>query len=120
MNHSDRRFIRFEGPHPRDSARRVGVFALANGLGTSGALSPADHAWWRAANDFGNAAYLDPETAAPGVYRNNPTAGAWFKTSARLLVSYTRGYLVLLARYGVDCDVLLSDAPGRILYEDDV
>lgn len=114
------KFVRFEGPHPRDSERSVGIFALANGLGAAGRLSPGDHAWWRAANDFGNGAYADPESAAPGVYRDHPTAAAWFKTSAAHLVSYTHGYLVLLKRYDVECAVRFCDDPGRILYEDTV
>ncbi|RZU62984.1 hypothetical protein [Zhihengliuella halotolerans] len=114
------RFVRFEGPHHRDPGRTVGIFALANGLGLSGRLSAGDHDWWRAANDFGNAAYVDPETAAPGVYANHPSAKAWFKTSAAHLVSYTSSYLVLLRRYDVECAVRFCDDPGRILYEDAV
>ncbi|WP_189349310.1 hypothetical protein [Zhihengliuella salsuginis] len=114
------RYIRFEGPHPSDPNRKVGVFALANGLGNDGRLSASDHVWWRAANTFGNGAYPDPEAAVPGIYRENPEARAWFKTSAAHLISYTRGYLVLLNKYGQDCAVIRSGDPGRIIYEDDV
>jgi len=120
MEPSSGRFIRFEGPHPADPGRKVGIFALANGLGASGSLAASDLTWWRAANDFGNAAYIDPETAVPGVYSSNPTAKAWFKTSAAHLVSYSSSYLVLLKRYDIECGFRYTDEPGRIVYEDAV
>ncbi|NED97325.1 hypothetical protein G1H11_18675 [Phytoactinopolyspora alkaliphila] len=99
-----------------------GVFALANGLAHAGALSPDDYAWWRAANDHGDAAYTDPSTVDPACFDRelNPGAVSWFKSTATSLISTCDGYLALLDRYGVPWTELRTDHPGMIVYEDDV
>lgn len=99
-----------------------GIYGLANGLARADKLSPQDYLWWQAANAFGDAAYPDPSALHPEVYNRqiNPHAQAWFKTSAKHLIAYTAGYLVLLRKYGILVVELRSNDPGEIIYEDSV
>lgn len=59
-------YVRFDALKKNSRGIAPGVFALANGLAHSGALSNEDYAWWRANNDWMNGAYSDPAT---GNYR---------------------------------------------------
>ena len=115
-------FRRFESAVPNRHGRHPGVFALANGLGRGGLLSPADHAWWVAENARGDALYTDPSTVDPTCYDRdvNPGARAWFKAGATELLEITQAYLDLLDRYGVRWVELRTSSPGRVVYEDDV
>ena len=116
------RFVRFQSAVPNRHGRFPGVFALTNGLGRGGLLSPEDHAWWREENARADALYPDPSTVDPSCYDRaiNPGARAWFKDTAHDLLELTAEYLRLLDRYGVPWVELRSSSPGRILYEDDV
>jgi hypothetical protein len=115
-------YVRFRSPTPNARGARVGIFALANGLSAAGVLAETDAAWLRSSNDWYNAAYADPATAVPGLFDRavNPVTECWFRSSAVELIARVGGYLELLDRYGVSWECAGSDAPGRILYEDDV
>ena len=115
-------YIRFQSLHPNARGTHPGIFAVANGLARDGVLNEVDAAWWRTSNDWGNAAYPNPSEADPTVFDRalNPSAAAWFKTSATELVEYARGYVEMVARYGVAIDVIETDDPGVIIYDDAV
>jgi hypothetical protein len=95
---------------------------MANGLASTGQLSPGDLAWWRDANDRAAASYTDPTSVRPDSYDSvlNPGARSWFRASASDLLGLTREYLALLDRYSVGWVELRTSHPGRITYEDDV
>ncbi len=115
-------YVRFQSAVPNRRGRFPGVFALANGLASEGALSPADATWLREANDRANAAYADPTTVVPECYDANihPGAAAWFRSSATDLLELTSSYLALLDRYDIPWVQLRTARPGRIVYADDV
>lgn len=115
-------YVRFEAADANARGVRHGVFGLANGLAHAGRLSDEDHAWWRRSNDWMNDAYADPGSVDRTLFDRtvNPIVECWFKESATHLVARTREYLDLLDRYGVAWVERRSDAPGTILYEDDV
>lgn len=115
-------YIRFQSPRPGKRGIRTGVFGLVNNLGRSGALTPEEHAAWRAGNDWYNSAYPDPTDVDADVYdlSVNPQATAWFKCSATHLLERIPEYLEILHTHGVECIRVESDDPGRIVYEDDV
>ncbi|MER7515505.1 hypothetical protein [Streptomyces sp. NPDC126499] len=115
-------FVRYQGTVRSPRGHFPGVFALANGLAREGRLSEEQYRFWRAANDWYDAAYPDPSGADPAVYDHevNPGAVAWFKASATHLLDRVPGYLELLAAHGVPCVRVESADPGRIVYEDDV
>ncbi|MFJ7996943.1 hypothetical protein ACIQ7D_07250 [Streptomyces sp. NPDC096310] len=117
-----RQFIRFQSTTRSPRGHFPGVFALANGLARSGALTEEQWRFWRAGNDWYDANYPDPSTVAPLVYDTelHPGAVAWFKTSpeAAELIARLDGYLQLLTAHGIAWQELRSTDPGRVVYED--
>ena len=115
-------YLRFQSPHRNDRGRFTGVFGLVNNLAREGRLSEEQEAFRRLNNKWYDAAYTDPSTVDPTVYDDevNPGAAAWFKPSATHLLARVPGYLEILSAHGVDCQVLRSTDPGRVVYEDDV
>ena len=116
-------FVRFQSAEPSPSGRYPGVFALANGLAHDGLLTADEHAWWRNNNDWFESAYMDPGPVDQRIFDRNvhPHTACWFKHGAAdHLLERLSGYLALLDKYGVGWVRLLSEAPGRIIYEDDV
>ncbi len=116
------KYVRYQATQPNHRGTFPGVFALANGLSRDGLLAPEDQAWWRSANNWCNGAYADPCSEAPKIYDRtlNPGAQSWFKSSAQHLLKKADEYRDLLTRYGVDCDRILADDPGKVVYADDV
>lgn len=115
-------YVRFEAASLNARGVAPGVFALANTLARSGRLNADDFAWWRANNDWMDAAYPDPGTVDSTLFDRSvhPRVSCWFKAEAEFLIRRTRGYLNLLDRYDVAWVERASDDPGSILYEDDV
>lgn len=115
-------YVRFQSTERDRRGVFTGIFGLANGLAREGRLTAEQHRFWRAGNDWYDAAYTNPSLVDPTVYDPgvNPGAAAWFKTSATHLLDRIPGYLALLAAHGVPCERLESTGPGRVVYEDDV
>ncbi len=113
-------YLRYESAARNAQGGRPGIFALANGLARAGRLTDADWAWWRANNDWFDAAYRDPATVTPTLFDGSVPVSCWFKSSASYLLERVPGYLDLLDRYQVGWIERRSDNPGRIRYEDDV
>lgn len=116
------RFVRYQASTPNGRGSYPGIFALANGLANGGKLSSEDWASWRSANDHYDAAYVDPSTVDESNYDRaiNPSAQSWFKSTATHLLVGLDFYTDLLRRYDVEWQVLYSNDPGILLYEDDV
>lgn len=107
---------------PNGRGSYPGIFALANGLANGGKLSSEDWASWRCANDRYDAAYVDPSTVDESIYDRaiNPSAQSWFKSTATHLLVGLEFYTDLLRRYAIEWQVLYSNDPGILLYEDGV
>lgn len=115
-------YMRFQSPHRNSRGQFTGVFGLVNNLAREGRLSEEREAFRRRGNRWFDAAYTDPSTVDPSVYDDtvNPGAAAWFKPSATHLLARVPGYLEILSAHGVECRLLRSADPGRVVYEDDV
>ncbi|MEW2636045.1 hypothetical protein AB0903_31495 [Streptomyces sp. NPDC048389] len=115
-------YVRFQSPHRNRRGHFTGVFGLINSLAREGKLTAEQEAFRRSNNSWYNAAYTDPSTVDPTVYDHeiNPGAAAWFKPSATHLLERVPGYLQVLTAHGVECQLLRSADPGRVIYEDDV
>ncbi|MFJ7018924.1 hypothetical protein ACIQUW_11300 [Streptomyces sp. NPDC101117] len=115
-------YMRFQSPHRNSRGQFTGVFGLVNNLAREGRLSEEQEAFRRRGNRWFDAAYTDPSTVDPSVYDDtvNPDAAAWFKPSATHLLARVPGYLEILSAHGVECRLLRSADPGRVVYEDDV
>ncbi|WP_104061549.1 hypothetical protein [Arthrobacter sp. 4R501] len=116
------KYVRYQAGMPNGRGRQPGIFNLANGLARDGRLSSQDWASWRRSNDHYDSAYLNPSTVDKSIYDHaiNPTAEAWFKCTAGHLLVRVEFYTDLLSRYAVEWQVLHSNDPGRLLYEDGV
>ncbi|WP_374203206.1 hypothetical protein [Streptomyces sp. ST2-7A] len=114
--------MRFQGTVCGPRGHFPGVFALANELAREGRLSEEEYRFWRAGNDWYNAAYPDPSATHPDLYDHelNPGAVAWFRSTAAHLIDRVVGYRELLAAHGVACERVDSSDPGRIIHEDEV
>lgn len=115
-------FVRFQAHVANPRGIHVGIFGLANGLAHGGKLSAEDWAMWRNGNDWFNQAYPNPCETNPEVYDSNlnPHAAAWFKDNATHLLERVQPYLELLNRHHVRVVKLVSDDPGKVIYEDAV
>ncbi|WP_326811335.1 hypothetical protein OIE62_18870 [Streptomyces scopuliridis] len=115
-------YVRFQSPHRNSRGQFTGVFGLVNNLAREGRLSEEQESFRRSNNGWYDAAYTDPTTVDPTVYDDeiNPGAAAWFKPSAAHLLARVPGYLEILAAHRIECLVLRSADPGRVIYEDDV
>ncbi|QKV93933.1 hypothetical protein HUT19_21025 [Streptomyces sp. NA02950] len=113
-------YVRFQSTVRNGRGTYSGVFGLINGLAREGHLSEEQERFRRVNNDWYNAAYADPSHTDPSVYDRevNPRAAAWFKSSARHLIERVDGYLEILAAHGVECRMVRSVDPGRVVYED--
>ena len=113
-------FLRWESPEPNARGAYVGVFGLVNGLARSGRLSAEHHAWWRAANDWLDAAYTDPASVDAGLFdrARHPVVSCWFRASATHLIARVPDYLSLLDSYGLAWIERRSTDPGVVLYSD--
>ncbi|MEU7479947.1 hypothetical protein AB0A63_28415 [Lentzea sp. NPDC042327] len=116
-------YIRFEASEAAPGKSPTGIFGLANGLARAGRLTPEDWAFWRAGNDWYDAAYPDPGAVDPSLFDKtlNPVVSCWFRlTAASHLLARVPGYLDLLDRYGIGWVERRSEDPGVILYADEV
>ncbi|NEB79341.1 hypothetical protein G3I40_29590 [Streptomyces sp. SID14478] len=115
-------YVRFQSPHRNRRGTFTGLFGLVNNLAREGRLTAEQESFRRVNNAWYDAAYTDPSTVDPTVYDEevNPGAAAWFKPTATHLLDRVPGYLEILAAHGVDCRLVRSADPGRVLYEDDV
>lgn len=116
-------YLRYEADRAAPGKHPTGVFGLANGLARSGRLTPEDRAFWRAGNDWFDAAYPDPGVVDPTLFDKavHPVTSCWFEESAAAhLLVRVPGYLALLDRYGVGWVERRSADPGVVLYRDDV
>ncbi|MGW8378218.1 hypothetical protein [Streptomyces sp. ODS28] len=115
-------YVRFESPHRNSRGTFTGVFGLVNRLAKEGRLSEEQERFRRVNNDWYDAAYTDPSTVDPDVYdeETNPGAAAWFKPTATHLLERVPGYLEILRAHGVECRMVRSADPGRLVYEDEV
>ncbi|MBF5083450.1 hypothetical protein [Quadrisphaera sp. INWT6] len=116
------RFVRYQAATANHRGHHVGVFGLANGLAAEGRLSEQEHRWWSASNAWLDQAYPDPAISDPEVFnrRVHPLVSCWFKRDALHLIERVPGYLQLLDAHCVPWRRVLSDDPGRVLYEDEV
>ena len=113
-------FVRIQATTRNERGGFSGVFGLVNRLAFAGELSAEEDRFRRVNNHWYDAAYPNPSDVDPAVYDHelNPRAAAWFKITAGHLLERVDGYLAILDRHGVGYEVVRSDRPGRIIYED--
>lgn len=117
---TDGAYLRIRATTRNERGGYSGVFGLVNRLAFAGELTAAEDHFRRVTNRWYDAAYPNPSHVDPAVYDHdvNPGAAAWFKAGAGHLLERVGGYLAILDRHGVGYEIVRTDHPGRIVYED--
>ena len=117
-------YLRFVMQKPiSDSAAREGIFAAAYELKRAGRLSSADEHHLAQLLEWFEQNLAVPtrfnRTRSKGYNRRVPKGIAWFKSSATTYLRRIHELVELLDRYDVRSEIVKSERPGYILYEDD-
>lgn len=94
----------------------VGIFGACHHLRRAGRLSPEDDQLFADID-----AWFTRELPEPPFYGdgNSIKAITWFKRSASHFVAAVQPLQLLLERYDVPYDIVETDDPGDIIYEDE-
>jgi len=114
-------FVRFVTAHNHpNSDEPRGLFSALYDLERQTALSPAELAWFHEQEAWFNAHLRKPDRLARSA-RPNATARAlsWFRDTATEHITRMRALAALLQSKDVAVDVIMTDRPGYIVYEDE-
>ena len=117
-------YLRFVMEKPvSTSGAREGIFAAAYDLKRAGRLSAADEDHLTGLLDWFAQNLTVPKrfnrTRSKGYYRRATKGIAWFKSSAATHLEKIRELAELLDRYDAKSEVVKSERPGYVVYEDD-
>jgi hypothetical protein len=109
-------FLRFSLKSPdRDSGYRRGILVAAHELRDSEGLSVAEHEELRVSLAWFNMNLNHPACLADP---NNRRALSWFKPGATKPIARMWALKAILENHGYTVDVLKTDDPGIVLFED--
>jgi hypothetical protein len=113
-----KKYMRIQGREISYQTKKpCGVFSLNHRRIREGVYSEADAQLFHQTDDWFKEALPQPPFYDEG---NPQRAITWFKTEAfSVFAEKTETMLGLLDKYGVVYDILYTDHPGRIIYEDD-
>jgi hypothetical protein len=94
----------------------VGIFGACHHLRRAGRLSPEDDKLFADIDSWFTRELAEPPFYGDG---NSIKAITWFKRSAVELIAALQPLQLLLVRYGVPFDVVETDDPGDVIYEDE-
>jgi hypothetical protein len=115
-------FVRFVTAElDEDSHKRLGIFQAVYRLKENGVLTPQEETYLQEIHRWFDKNLDQPDrftSAKPPYYRKRQDGISWFKDSAREHINKIRELITLLAGHGVLAEMIKSDRPGYILYED--
>lgn len=113
-------FVRFVIPAlDDDSGRRQGLFQIAYALRRSNELPPHLHDRLDSALTWLDNHLKVPHRFTRGKRKNEPgLAIGWFKDSAYDYIAHMRKVCNVLNEYGVPTEMLTTERPGYIVFED--
>lgn len=104
----------------RRSGRRQGLFAAAIILRDSGTLSEVDDNALESLWDWFNKNLQKPDRLSLSSHPNaKAQALSWFKDTATLHIAKMREFAEILERYDVQVQLIKTDRPGYVVYEDE-
>ena len=102
------------------SQEPIGLFSRAWELEESGALAPWQTKWWRDTAAWFARSLPEPERAARSRRPNAPNRAVfWFKATAREHLTRMREVAALLEQHDIRTEILQTERPGYIVYEDE-
>jgi len=114
-------FVRFVvlTPDP-DSGHRQGLFMAMSNLNRWGALSSRDQADWNELKEWFDRHLERPDRfARAGRAHAKKVALSWFKPDATEHIARMRQIAVILGAHGYHVEMIRSDRPGYVVYEDE-
>lgn len=105
----------------RDSSQHAGVFHAAYRLSDEGRLPNYEHTTLRELLDWFKANLIIPDkftSAKPPYYRKQNKAISWFKESATEHIAKIRQIVTILEDHDIRTEMIRTDRPGYIVYED--
>ena len=114
-------YLRFVVPeNDEESGREMGVFTAGGILNDNGKLYDYEIklrkqilTW------FTNNLEVPDVQASESNYYAKPTAISWFKSSAATHISKMREYIEILKAHDIHVKQLVTERPGKIVYEDE-
>lgn len=116
-----RTFVRFvvQAPNP-DSGHRQGLFMAMATLNRSNALRAHEQAAWDELREWFDRHLERPDRfARAGKAHAKEVALSWFKSDAAEHIARMRQIAGILAAHGCHVEMIRSDRPGYIVYEDE-
>ncbi|MCL2648060.1 MAG: hypothetical protein FWD61_13790 [Phycisphaerales bacterium] len=104
------------GYNARTTGRPAGVFAACHHLRRDGRLVPHEDQLFEEINQWFKRNLIEPQFYKVG---NPEKAISWFKPAGNHFVDRLRPLVELLALKGVAVEIIRTEFPGRIIYEDD-
>jgi hypothetical protein len=104
-----------------ESHEEIGVFQAVYRLRDNGALSAGEEETLQAIREWFNKNLDKPTrftTSKPPYYRKRQNGISWFKDSANEHISKIREIVNLLERHEVRVQMIKSERPGYIVYQD--
>ena len=113
-------YVRFVIQHnDEDSGRRQGLFQALSDLEDSGVLLPHEQTTWEESYQWFRKNLLKPRRLSrSSKYHAKNLALSWFKDSATEHIKRMYVLVQILQAHGVLVEVIRTDRPGYIVYED--
>ena len=110
------RYIRIQARYTGRTGKPVGVFTACHHLKRKGNLTEEEARLFEEIDGW-----FDIHLPTPPFYEDGNKQGAktWFKSTATGMLRELDPLLALLIKYDVAFDVVETDDPGSIVYEDD-
>ena len=115
------RYLRFVvAERVRNTGSRQGVFHAARDLHEAGRLLPHEEEQVTRIRDWFNERLDKPTRFARSQNPNHTRGLSWFKDTAGEHLQYIRELITILEAHDVHVDMISTERPGYIVYEDDV
>jgi hypothetical protein len=113
-------YVRFVIPSKdEDSGRRQGLFQALSGMVDQGILLPYQEHLWDETRKWFNKHLEEPTSFARSSRPHaKDVALSWFRDSAVEHIHRMRILVHLLDEHGVACEVVRTERPGYVVYED--
>ncbi|MEO6395705.1 MAG: hypothetical protein ABIO40_07310 [Devosia sp.] len=114
------RFVRFVTARlDEDSGRRTGPFIAMGRLKRGAHLSKAELDYWDEVRGWFDKNLKEPDRLSRSLHpRAQNKAIAWFKDTATEHIGRMHEIVELLREHGIEVDLLRTERPGFIVYED--
>ena len=114
-------YLRFVVPEKdEESGREMGIFVAGGILNDGGELYDYEiKLRKKILTWFSNNLKVPDVQASESNYYSNPNAISWFKSSAAVHISKMREYVEILESHDIQVKQLVTERPGKIVYEDE-